>query len=124
VGSQCITWLVLVFVCVCITSHVSVCLCVCITSCVCVCVSVSVSVSMCVCVCVCLCISAALELLELMRRWGFVMYNIIWRGAMEGEFFCVNDLELLHPQNDGYLCVCVKERQKERDQRVFLCVRS
>jgi len=112
--------------CVCVYYITCVCLSLCVyyimrvRMCVCVCVCVYV----CPCVCVCLCISAALELLELMRRWGFVMYNIIWRGAMEGEFFCVNDLEPLHPQNDGCLCVCVKERHKERDQRVFLRVCS
>ncbi len=43
---------------------------------------------------------AALELLRLMRSWGFAMYNIIWRGGMEGEFFCVDDLQLLHPNDD------------------------
>jgi len=43
---------------------------------------------------------AAQELLRLMRAWGFTMFNIIWRGAMEGEFFCVHDLEPLRPEND------------------------
>jgi hypothetical protein len=43
---------------------------------------------------------APLELLRLLRQWGFSMYNIIWQGGMEGEFFCVHDLQPLHPEND------------------------
>ena len=43
---------------------------------------------------------AAQELLKLMRGWDFAMFNIIWRGAMEGEFFCIDDLVPLHPEHD------------------------
>ena len=53
------------------------------------------------------------EVLRLLRHWGLVLYNIHWRGGIEGEFFCYDELELLHAEHDEVLfffCVCVVDQ--------------